>query len=68
MEILRADKMGFCFGVKKAVETCYEISESREYRKYILGMVVHNKDVVKKMSEIGFLTITEEELLEGKDK
>lgn len=67
MEILRADKMGFCFGVKKAVETCYEISESREYRKYILGMVVHNKDVVKKMSEIGFLTITEEELLEGKD-
>lgn len=67
MEILRADKMGFCFGVKKAVETCYEISESREYRKYILGMVVHNKDVVKRMKEIGFLTIHEEELLEGKD-
>lgn len=68
MEIIRAEKMGFCFGVKKAVETCYKISEKDECKKYILGMVVHNKDVVKKMEEIGFLTITEEDLLNGCNK
>lgn len=67
MEIIRADKMGFCFGVKKAVETCYEVSENNGHKKYILGMVVHNKDVVKEMEDIGFLTVTEEELLEGRD-
>nr|WP_307774821.1 4-hydroxy-3-methylbut-2-enyl diphosphate reductase [uncultured Cetobacterium sp.] len=67
MEIIRAEKMGFCFGVKKAVETCYEIAEENRGEKYILGMVVHNKDVVKSMAEIGFKTVTEDELLSGTD-
>lgn len=68
MEILRAEKMGFCFGVKKAVETCYEISKKEiEGNKYILGMVVHNKDVVKEVEKIGFITIDEDDILAGKD-
>ncbi|MGL4988392.1 MAG: 4-hydroxy-3-methylbut-2-enyl diphosphate reductase, partial [Cetobacterium sp.] len=53
MEIIRAEKMGFCFGVKKAVEACYEVSKKSLLKKYILGMVVHNKDVVKDMEDIG---------------
>ncbi|MGL5052949.1 MAG: 4-hydroxy-3-methylbut-2-enyl diphosphate reductase [Cetobacterium sp.] len=67
MEIIRAEKMGFCFGVKKAVEACYELSKEKEIRKFILGMVVHNKDVVKEMERIGFIIINEEDILSGKD-
>lgn len=67
MEIIRAEKMGFCFGVKKAVETCYEIAKRKNVNKYILGMVVHNKDVVREMENIGFITLDEEDILEDKD-
>lgn len=67
MEIIRAEKMGFCFGVKKAVETCYEVSKKKGSRKYILGMVVHNKDVVKEIENIGFVMVDEKDILDGKD-
>ncbi|MGL5001292.1 MAG: 4-hydroxy-3-methylbut-2-enyl diphosphate reductase [Cetobacterium sp.] len=67
MKIIRAEKMGFCFGVKKAVEACYRIAEKKSKNKYILGMVVHNKDVVDEMKRIGFVIIEEEEILNGKD-
>lgn len=67
MEIIRAEKMGFCFGVKKAVETCCEISRKNISKKYILGMVVHNKDVVKEMENIGFMMVDEKEILDGTD-
>ena len=67
MEIIRAEKMGFCFGVKKAVETCHEISRKNISKKYILGMVVHNKDVVKEMENIGFIIVDEKDILEGTD-
>lgn len=67
MTILRAEKMGFCFGVEKAIELCYKLSGEKESKKYILGMLVHNKDVIDEMREIGFETVTEEEILSGKD-
>ncbi|MGX6591247.1 4-hydroxy-3-methylbut-2-enyl diphosphate reductase [Cetobacterium ceti] len=67
MEIKRAKKMGFCFGVRGAIRTCHRVSESESGKKYILGMVVHNKNVVKSMEDLGFNMVTEEELLTGKD-
>lgn len=67
MAILRAEKMGFCFGVEKAIELCYKLSKEKESKKYILGMLVHNKDVIDEMRDIGFETVTEEEILSGKD-
>ncbi|MGL5428019.1 MAG: 4-hydroxy-3-methylbut-2-enyl diphosphate reductase, partial [Cetobacterium sp.] len=67
MEIIRAEKMGFCFGVKKAVETCYEVAKNNKNKKYILGMVVHNKDVVREMENIGFITLDEKDILAERD-
>ncbi|MGL4425013.1 MAG: 4-hydroxy-3-methylbut-2-enyl diphosphate reductase [Cetobacterium sp.] len=68
MEIIRAEKMGFCFGVKKAVEACYEVSKKSLLKKYILGMVVHNKDVVKDMEDIGFIMIEEKDIISGNNE
>ncbi len=67
MEILRAEKMGFCFGVKKAIELCYKLAMEESGKKYILGMLVHNKDVINEMEQIGFEIIDENDILMGKD-
>ncbi|MGL6114669.1 MAG: 4-hydroxy-3-methylbut-2-enyl diphosphate reductase [Cetobacterium sp.] len=67
MEIIRAKKMGFCFGVRGAIRTCHRVSETENNKKYILGMVVHNKHVVKSLEELGFSVVEERDLLENKD-
>jgi len=48
MEIIRAKHMGFCFGVLEAINVCNSLVEEKG-RKYILGMLVHNKQVVEDM-------------------
>ncbi len=71
MEIIRAKHMGFCFGVSGAIETCYNVlKESENYGKkiYILGMLVHNEYVVKKLEKEGFEIIEEEDILDRKRK
>lgn len=64
MEIIRAKHMGFCFGVMEAINICNSLAQEKN-RKYILGMLVHNKYVVEEMQKKGFSTITEDEILNG---
>ena len=66
MEIIRAKHMGFCFGVLEAINVCNSLVEEKG-RKYILGMLVHNKQVVENMEKKGFKLVKEEELLENTD-
>jgi len=54
MEIIRAKHMGFCFGVLEAINVCNSLIEEKG-RKYILGMLVHNKQVVEDMQRKSFL-------------
>lgn len=46
-KILLADKAGFCFGVKRAVETALKYRESSKKAIYTLGPLIHNNDVVE---------------------
>ena len=66
MQIIRAKHMGFCFGVLEAINVCNSLIEEKG-RKYILGMLVHNKQVVEDMQRKGFKIVTEEELLADMD-
>ena len=66
MEIIRAKYMGFCFGVLEAINVCNSLVEEKG-KKYILGMLVHNKQVVEDMQRKGFKLVTEEELLQDVD-
>ena len=66
MEIIRAKHMGFCFGVLEAINVCNSLVEEKG-KKYILGMLVHNKQVVEDMQKKGFKLVTEEELLQDMD-
>lgn len=65
MEVIRAKTAGFCFGVKRAVETVYEqVRQNPERKKiYTYGPIIHNAEVVKDLEKRGVKVIkTEEEL------
>ncbi|MCK5780546.1 MAG: 4-hydroxy-3-methylbut-2-enyl diphosphate reductase [Psychrilyobacter sp.] len=64
-ELKRAEKMGFCFGVKEAVDLAETIKAEKKI--YMLGMLVHNEHIIKKLEKKGIKVVTEEEVLEGKD-
>lgn len=70
MEIKRAEKMGFCFGVAGAINLCNKIAEEKNFQGnlFILGMLVHNKNVTSAMERKGFKTLSEEDLKEEKIK
>lgn len=68
MEIIRAEKMGFCFGVAGAINLCNEVINEKNFQGnlYILGMLVHNKRVTSDMEKKGFTTLSEEDLQDEK--
>ncbi len=63
MKILIAEYAGFCFGVKRAIETAYYEIEKNSGRKiYMLGEIIHNPQVISDLSKKGVNIIEEEEL------
>ena len=64
MEVIRAKSAGFCFGVKRAVETVYEQVEiEKEKQIYTYGPIIHNAEVVKDMEAHGVKVLNSEEEL-----
>ena len=64
MEIKLAKTAGFCFGVKRAVETVYEQVETcKDKNIYTYGPIIHNDEVIKDMKEKGVEVIYSEEEL-----
>ena len=53
MEIILAEHAGFCFGVKKAVDTVYEQVEHKDKKIYTYGPIIHNEEVVKDLESKG---------------
>ncbi len=51
-----AKKVGFCFGVRRAVKMAEEVLE-KEGRAYSLGHIIHNKQVVEALSGKGLEVI-----------
>jgi len=52
MLVEKADKIGFCFGVKRAVDTLEKLARERGGIE-TLGAVVHNRQVLQRLAEIG---------------
>ena len=54
MEVIKAKSAGFCFGVKKAMETVYQqIEENANKPIYTFGPLIHNEEVVKELKSKG---------------
>lgn len=70
MEVKIADTAGYCFGVKRAVESVYEQIEKNTEDKqiYTYGPIIHNDQVVNDMISKGVKVINnKEELKDLKD-
>ena len=62
MKVLLAKTAGFCFGVKRAVDTVYQQVEKNKDRKiYTFGPIIHNDEVIKDMQAKGVTVLEGEE-------
>ena len=63
IEIIRAEHMGFCFGVREAVDEVHRYVDMNKGQIYVLGMLVHNEFVIEKLLKKGVIFVSEEEVL-----
>jgi 4-hydroxy-3-methylbut-2-enyl diphosphate reductase len=59
MQVILADKAGFCFGVKRAVDLVYEQIEIGMEPIYTYGPIIHNEEVVEELAKKGVSIIPE---------
>ena len=64
MEVITAKSAGFCFGVKRAVDTVYEQIE-KGGKIYTYGPVIHNETVVEDLEKKGAVVLNSEEELKS---
>ena len=63
MEVILAKTAGFCFGVKRAVDTVYE--QTGKGNVYTYGPIIHNEEVVKDLESKGVMVLENVEELEA---
>ena len=64
MNVILAESAGFCFGVKRAVDTVYEKATSSNVPVYTFGPIIHNEEVVRDLEEKGVHAVCDIEELE----
>lgn len=65
MNVILAKSAGFCFGVKRAVDTVYERILEKE-PLYTFGPIIHNEEVVRDLEEKGVVVVNDVDELAGK--
>ncbi len=59
-EIKLAKYAGFCYGVKRAVETVKKLKyENQDKNVFVLGELIHNTQVIDELEKLGIKTLTE---------
>lgn len=53
MKVELAKSAGFCFGVKRAVDSVYQMIEDGKGHVYTLGPIIHNEQVVNDFDQKG---------------
>ncbi len=64
-EIIRANQMGFCFGVKEAIDEVNRYVDLNKGKVYVVGMLVHNEFVISGLMKRGVIFIDEKDILVG---
>ena len=65
MKIVRADELGFCYGVARAADMVESLIVENK-KIYVLGMLIHNPTYLNKIHGEGVVTVEEEDFLSGK--
>jgi len=64
MKVILAEKAGFCFGVKRAVDTAFEQADKASNAVFTFGPIIHNEDVTEKLALKGVNVINSIEELD----
>ena len=68
MNVELAKTAGFCFGVKRAVDTVYQqIEQYRGEKIFTYGPIIHNEEVIKDLRSHGVEVLNDEEELKKAD-
>ena len=68
MNVELAKTAGFCFGVKRAVDTVYQqIEQYRGEKIFTYGPIIHNEEVIKDLRSHGVEDLNDEEELKTAD-
>ena len=63
MEIVRAAVLGFCFGVRRAVELAEKaLAENKDKTVYSLVPLIHNENALRALSDKGLITVDEQQV------
>lgn len=59
MEIIKAEKAGFCFGVANAVDKTFEILDNKRDDMFVFsyGELIHNDNVINKLAQKGMRVV-----------
>ena len=63
MEIIVGKSSGFCYGVKRAVESAEKDASKVKENIYCLGEIVHNSDVVNSLSQKGIIFVEKKTIM-----
>ena len=62
VKVVTAKNAGFCFGVRRAVDTVNELRSKTDKKIYTIGELIHNSVFVERLKEQNIFVIEEEEL------
>lgn len=63
MQILKADVLGFCFGVRRAVELAEKaLNQNQDNKVYSLGPLIHNENTLQVLENKGLQIIQENQI------
>lgn len=68
MKVVRAEVLGFCFGVRRAVEEAKKALCENTSTVYSLGPLIHNESVLEKLGKSGLKIINEENINQIKNE
>ncbi len=57
-----AKNAGFCFGVRRAVDTVTELRQKTDKKIYTIGELIHNPDFVSRLEKQNIFVVEEEDL------
>lgn len=58
MIVKLADKLGFCYGVERAINESEKLSKDNTHKEIVtLGALIHNKKAINKLNSLGIKTI-----------
>lgn len=59
MKVVIAESAGFCYGVKRALDTVLEAAKAHGKPMFTLGPLIHNPQVIEKLEREGIRSVTD---------